>query len=619
MSARSMIRAREREAIRAQRRSSSRLKRTVGGTAAALGAAVALAPSADAATFQVTNLTDADAGSLRAAVELADADAAADTITFAPGLTGEITLTSGEIEIDAPLDIQGPGAGTLAVDGNDNSRIFKLDAGDVGSPRDVVSISGLTMRDGYASDGGGALYSFQSDMRLANVVLSTNESTGTGGTIDIEQSPVSIIDSTVTGSKSGSGGGVMYTDGANAETNSQDTITIRNSVFSGSYASGDGGVFYFDNATGGDILIAGSELRGNESTGTGGAIEFYGHKGSQTIRSSTISGNTADRDGGAIYFNSDYDDPDGLLIENSTISDNFSGAQGGGISLENYDGKPVRILNSTVANNTSTGPGGGIYRNDYDVTLSSTIVAGNNSTSGDEDDLAQNASATEQFTAGFSLVEGGFANVTVTETPAGSNQTGVDPDLGPLADNGGATRTHLPSKTSSVVDAGIANGLATDQRGLARKVDRPENTNAAGSDGTDIGAVEVALEPVVPPPDTTVDDAETSIKKTQKQKGKKIKVTLDVSAGEAVDVLATGKVKAGKKSYGLKQAATDLTAGETETLTLKPNGKKATKKIVKFLAKGKKAKANLTAVFTDAAGNEVTDTAKAKLKGKKKK
>ena len=619
MSARSMIRAREREAIRAQRRSSSRLKRTVGSTAAVLGAAAAFAPGADAANFQVTNLTDADPGSLRAAVDLANADADADTITFAPGLNGEITLTTGQIEIDAAVDIQGPGAGTLAVDGDDNDRIFKLDASDVGADRDVVSISGLTLRDAYSSDSGGAIYSYLTDMRLSGLVISTNESGSTGGAIDVERSPVSIVDSAVTGNIAGSGGGAMYTDGDNGATNSQDTVTIRNSVFSGNYASGDGGVFYFDNATGGDILIVGSELSDNETTGTGGAIEFYGHKGSQTIRSSTISGNIAGNDGGGIYFDSDYDDPDGLLIENSTISDNFSDGYGGGLAVENSDGKPVVLRNSTVVGNTSTDGGGGIYRYDFDVTLSSTIVANNSHVGGDAEDLAQRGAATEQFTAGFSLVEDGFADVTVTETPAGSNLTGVDPDLGPLGDNGGVTPTHLPSKTSPVVDAGVANGLTTDQRGLARKADRPENTNATGSDGTDIGAVEVALEPAPEPPDTTVDDAVASIKKTQKQKGKKIKVKLDVSADEAVDVLATGRVKAGKKSYGLKQATTDLTAGETETLTLKPKGKKATKKIVKFLKKGKKAKANLTAVFTDAAGNEVTDTAKAKLKAAKKK
>lgn len=618
MSARSIVRAHERDAKRAARRSTrSRIKRTVGGATVAVGAAAAFAQPADAATFQVLNTGDAGADTLRQAILDANATAAPDTITFAPSVTGEITLTSGEIEIQAPVDIQGPGAGTLAVDGNDNSNIFDLDVGVVGDPRDPVSISGLTLRDGNQAGSGGAIYSYQTDVTLTGTILSGNEASSTGGAIDIEQSPIAIIDSAITGNYSNSGGGAMYTDGDNSATNVQDTVTIRNTLVAENEASGDGGAFYFDNATGGDVLIAASEIRDNTTGGTGGAFEFYGHKGSQTIRNSTISGNNASSDGGGIYFDSDYDDPDGLLVEGSTISGNFSGTRGGGIYVENSDGdggKPVVFRNSTIANNTSTDVGGGIYRGDYDVTLSSTIVADNTSTGSDDDDLGEDPVATDQFTVGFSLIEGGLTNVTATEVPAGSNKTGVDPQLGALGDNGGPTSTHLPAAGSPAIDSGIANGLSIDQRGLPRTVDQSTVPDATGSDGTDIGSVERA-DDSPPPPDTTVEGAAASAKKTQKQ-GKKIKVKLTVAADEAVDVLAKGKVKAGKKNYRLKKVATALAGGDSDKVVLKPKSKRANKKIVKFLAKGRKAKAKLKAVFTDAAGNQVTDTAKVKLKQK---
>jgi hypothetical protein len=68
---------------------------------------------AQAATV-VTNTNDSGRGSLRQAI--ADAPAG-DTISFAPGVTGAITLTSGAINLTKNVTIQGPGAGTLAPDG----------------------------------------------------------------------------------------------------------------------------------------------------------------------------------------------------------------------------------------------------------------------------------------------------------------------------------------------------------------------------------------------------------------------------------------------------------------------------------------------------------------------
>ena len=62
--------------------------------------------------------------------------------------------------------------------------------------------------------------------------------------------------------------------------------------------------------------------------------------------------------------------------------------------------------------------------------------------------------------------------------------TAADPMLGPLADNGGPTQTHLPAAGSPVIDAAdTAACPATDQRGYAR----PSGVGAA----CDIGAVEV--------------------------------------------------------------------------------------------------------------------------------
>jgi len=66
----------------------------------------------------------------------------------------------------------------------------------------------------------------------------------------------------------------------------------------------------------------------------------------------------------------------------------------------------------------------------------------------------------------------------------GTGQAPIDPLLGPLADNGGPTQTHLPQPGSSALDAaGTAAGPASDQRGISR----PQGA------ASDIGAVEVEV------------------------------------------------------------------------------------------------------------------------------
>ena len=103
--------------------------------------------SLPAATITVTNLNDSGPGSLRQA--LADANDG-DTIDFA--VTGTITLITGELVVNADLMIDGPGADQLALNGNAASRIFHI------SPGRTVTISGLTVMNGFTPGDGGAIY-----------------------------------------------------------------------------------------------------------------------------------------------------------------------------------------------------------------------------------------------------------------------------------------------------------------------------------------------------------------------------------------------------------------------------------------------------------------------------
>jgi hypothetical protein len=100
-------------------------------------------------TLTVTSAADSGAGTLRADIAAAKAG---DTIVFAPSLDGKtITLSSGELNITKGVTIQGPGAGQLTVSGNNQSRVFEVNASQ------PVVLTGLTIINGSSNGGGGLL------------------------------------------------------------------------------------------------------------------------------------------------------------------------------------------------------------------------------------------------------------------------------------------------------------------------------------------------------------------------------------------------------------------------------------------------------------------------------
>jgi hypothetical protein len=140
-------------------------------------------------TFIVTNNHDSGTGSLRAAIHAA---ASGDSIAFSHSLDDStIALFSGELAINKSLQIQGPGAGRLAVSARGASRVFDITTSGVN-----VTISGLTIRDGLAAQGAGILdqggsLTLQDDVIEHNQALGVNpgDSAEGGGSLSRSTPP----------------------------------------------------------------------------------------------------------------------------------------------------------------------------------------------------------------------------------------------------------------------------------------------------------------------------------------------------------------------------------------------------------------------------------------------
>jgi len=276
--------------------------------------AIRLGTCTSPATFTVTNLLDSGPGSLRQAILNANANSpAADTINFQAGLTGTITLTSGQMIVSDSLTINGPGANVISVSGNNASRIFQFNSGQ------TVSLSGLTLTAGSVGGMVGGAVLSTATATISNVIIYGNSASDGGGV-----------------ASSGTG-----------------TMTISNSVVANNSASSTGGGL---RSFSGRTIITDSTFSGNTAD-IGGALNLQGSNA--TLINSTISGNTTSRatTPAAILFAVSTESRT-LEVVNSTIANNITSTPNtvGGILV--VGGGPgvsstLTLRNSIMANNGS--------------------------------------------------------------------------------------------------------------------------------------------------------------------------------------------------------------------------------------------------------------------------
>jgi hypothetical protein len=206
-------------------------------------------------TLTVTNtLDDGSAGSLRSEIAAAQSG---DTIVFDPSLSGQIiTLGGYGLGLNKNLNIEGPGANSLAISAANQSQVFAVAFGA------QVTLSGMTIENGRSFTASGS---------------------GWEGYFD--------------------GGGILN-DG---------TLTLSGDTLSGNVADyGDGGGI----ANHGTLTVTGTTLSGNSATYDGGGIANYG---TLTVTSSTLSGNRATA-GGGIYNDGTMTLSGSTVTQNSTYT-----------------------------------------------------------------------------------------------------------------------------------------------------------------------------------------------------------------------------------------------------------------------------------------------------------
>ena len=461
-------------------------------------------------TFTVTNTDDSGAGSLRQAILDANANVGADIIGFASGVTGTITLTSGELAVTDAVDLQGPGSGVVTVSGNHASRIFRVAAGV------SATIRALTVTGGNAPGGGGIQNEGMLVLEGSTINGNSVPVGGTGGgilnlwgTLTVRNSTLS--DNTAGGApvptNNGFGGGIYNTgtltvegstfsgntssyQGGGIENRFNATLTVRDSTFVGNATALYGGAIlggatviverstFVSNsaAFGGGISIGvglgsgtGTTATVRDSTIADNLAAYYGggiiNAGGSTltVEASTFSGNRANYGGG--IANGWSGNPGTATVANSTFVGNTAGPEGGGI----YNQGTLIVAGSTIVGNGDWGYGGGLYTRGP-TTLSNTIVA---ASPGYYGGFAPDVDGAISGASSHNLVGAGN-NMTGIAHGVGGNLIGtlaapINPMLGALQNNGGPTKTMALLPGSPAIDAGanalIPAGVTTDQRG----------------------------------------------------------------------------------------------------------------------------------------------------------
>jgi hypothetical protein len=429
-------------------------------------------------------------------------------------------VTRDEIVIDRDVTLDG--GGNLTVDGNQRHRVFSVTSGV------TTELIGLTVANGHETDEHGGGIRNEGTLTLTSSTVSGSSAGGDNGCRTDDpamlcsegggiwsEGTLTLVDSTISGNSSHFGGGVANREGSLTVIDSAVLMNSAEGCRVGAVlCSGGGGVW-----NSGMLTMQNSTVSGSSSD-WGGGIFNRGLR-APTLTNSTVSGNSAGFDGGGLL------NFETLTLTDCTVADNFAGQSGGGVANEagtlevthstlsgntaasagggmfNPAGASADLSNTTISANAADREGGGIYTSGELLLVSSTI-AGNVAPTGsaifdpgtpDVEPRSITSTLIAGDCGGSPLVSGGY-NIEGPGNTCGFDQATDQPaedqlNLGPLADNGGPTKTHALLENSVAIDQipqdncvdGAGEPLSEDQRGEPRP---------AGADSScDVGAFEV--------------------------------------------------------------------------------------------------------------------------------
>jgi hypothetical protein len=389
-------------------------------------------PPGLASTFIVSSCTDSSASGAPGELRYEVAKAAdGDTVDMSGLTCGAITLYYGAITVNQnELYLTGPGADKLVITGAyayhayEQDRIINhLGTGTLVIRDLAVSYGAPYSTNSLSSVSGGCIASsgsvYLGNVQVSNCTARTNGVEAEGGGV-YAVSNLALVHSIVENSRALASGAASFAEGGG--------------VMAGAYMLCD------------HCSIESNQANGTSSAVGGGASA----RGSALFESATISGNQTNDFGGGIAAG-------GTSVElfNSTVSGNSAARAVGGV----YSSTNTTVYYSTIAFNTVASttsqpgyaPGLAVRAGAaITVTLNNSLLSNNTYAAGTENDFSTLTSGSGSVTVagGGNLIRTTFSGV-----PIGT-VTGACPDLGPLRDNGGPTKTHALQSRSPAIDRG---------------------------------------------------------------------------------------------------------------------------------------------------------------------
>ncbi len=320
---------------------------------------------ADPARGDTFNVPSGAHPTVQSALDAAYTEPGADTVSLAAGTYPEnVRVNPQSVTITAPA---GPAQTVLDAAGEDESAMRIIGG--------TVTVRGLTITGGTGTEFGGrrgggvqvlspdgspaARATFANCVIAGNTALDPN-STG-GGVFVHADASATFNGCVIEDNRAGDGGGGIF--GSIGSAIRVNGGAIRNNEAGVLSPTGGGGGIQVADA---DVFVRGTAITGNTSTVVGGAVHSINHLSSTermlVMSDCEVSGNTTASaaqvdQGGGIHV----EDRVSLVMTNCAVTDNHADSGGGGISSFRAN---VSVTDSVIAGNEATNPegvgGGGV-------------------------------------------------------------------------------------------------------------------------------------------------------------------------------------------------------------------------------------------------------------------